>query len=112
VVGKVLGEVTNKSRMAQIEVLVEVNGHAQRFHLGERVGCIVESKSVEGVIDVAYVDLQAAMDAFAVPGNWYEIQNKKPITGPQGRWYGVLLERGAILAGELDLVKLPERVEL
>ena len=73
------------------------------FRLGQLVKK-KENNAQQGRIDVIYADLDAAVDALAIPPNWYAMQAMRPLTPPSGYWYGVLLEReGAILVGELDM---------
>jgi len=61
-----------------------------------------------GRIDVVYADMQAAIDSFAIPPEWYELQEIPPKTPKNGIWYSVVLTDGAILAGQDDLELVDE----
>lgn len=100
---------TNTARKNYLLGLAAANGPA-RFALGERV--IVDfapNEQVEGVIDMAFADMAAAIDARIVDQAWYDSQERRPKSSREDRWYGVILDDGAVLVGELDLHKAPAK---
>lgn len=73
-----------------------------RFALGARVK---EPDGGIGAIDAAFADLDAAIDAGVIDGEWYDALETRPRTPKTGVWYSVVLDDGAVVAGELDLTK-------
>lgn len=71
-----------------------------RFSLGAAVR---DSYGNTGRVDAVYADLAAAVDSAAVSRDWYEVQSRKPKTPKESRWYSIVTNDGAILAGEDDL---------
>lgn len=66
-----------------------------------------------GVVECVYYDLASAVDAFAVPSDWYALQ-EVPFTTPESSpWYAVRLVSGGVLVGENDLeaAALPQEWE-
>ena len=91
----------NDARLAELRTLCR----PPRFSPGELV---VDRQGNAGRIDAIFADLQAAIDARAVPAGWYGMQVARPSTLPFRQWFSVILEDGAILAGEDDLTRLTD----
>lgn len=83
-----------------LNVLVAAAAQPQEYALGEEV---VEPGGERGVVDVVYLTLDSAINAFAVPPDWYELQSPKPATPKSGIWYSVVLRSGSVLVGQDDL---------
>lgn len=88
----------NVSRLRELKALRRKD---PPFDLG---GLVRDPFGNVGRIDVAFADLQAAIDGLAVPQGWYEKLSYRPKTAPFRRWYSVVLPDGAVLVGEDDLV--------
>lgn len=71
-----------------------------RFALGAAVR---DTHGNVGRVDAVYADLAAAVDSAAVGRDWYEVQSRRPKTPKESRWYSIVTNDGAILAGEDDL---------
>ena len=84
----------------RLEQLAEL-AQRQKFELGQEVREVRLNRV--GRIDAIYGDLQAAIDGFAIPRNWYQMQEVPPLSKPSSMWYSIVLHRGAILVGQDDL---------
>jgi len=59
---------------------------------------------VEGRVDAAFVDLQAAIDVWLVDLGWFYAQNGRiDENSKDNRWYSVVLPDGAVLVAEHEL---------
>lgn len=81
-----------------------------KYALGD---LLVSQHEFLGFVDVIYADLYAAMDAFAVDENWWDVQTIKPSSKDQ-IFYGLAAPngKGAVLCGELDVRPAAEMVPL
>lgn len=90
----------NRKRMEQIEK--RAAGFRPRYYPGQRVRRL-DYDGEEGVIDAVYIDYESAFDSGVVTKDWYDAQNITPRTSKEGRFYSLIVEDGAVMAGENDI---------
>ena len=84
-------QIANRS-VAILELTVNPLGRA----------CLVDG--VEGRVDAAFIDLQAAIDVGLIDVGWFAEQNSSDKTTREEHWYSVVLPQGAVLVGARELV--------
>ena len=80
--------------------LAVASSRAQTYALGTPV---VEPYGESGIVDAVFLTLEAAIAQASIPTDWYELQEKKPVTPKDGIWYSVVLRKGVVLVGQDDL---------
>lgn len=82
------------------EITRDVGSRLPKFRLGQQVSGFGHV----GVVTAIYANLDAVIDSFLIPVDWYENLSPRPTTPKTSFWYAVLLkEEGAVLLGEDDI---------
>ncbi len=67
--------------------------------------CAVDG--VEGRVDAAFIDLEAAVACGIIGPGWFAEQDNLDASAWQERWYSVVLPHGAVLVSARDLALCP-----